>query len=82
VAITRARDHLYIVFPLRYYFKRYSAGDGHSYAQLTRFVTPEMLPMFDVRTLDPYGSDMPAEISTEVDFRERIRSGWQAREPS
>jgi DNA helicase-2/ATP-dependent DNA helicase PcrA len=47
VAITRARDHLCIVFPLRYYHRKHALGDAHSFAQLTRFVTPEMLPLFE-----------------------------------
>lgn len=41
VALTRARDWLYVLFPLRYYYKRFALGDGHAYAQLTRFLTPE-----------------------------------------
>jgi DNA helicase II / ATP-dependent DNA helicase PcrA len=41
VALTRAKDRLYVVFPLRYYYKRFALGDGHAYAQLTRFLTPE-----------------------------------------
>ena len=41
VALTRAKDRLYVLFPLRYYYKRFPLGDGHLYAQLTRFLTPE-----------------------------------------
>jgi len=41
VAITRARDWLYVVFPLRYYFRRAPTDSGHSYAQLTRFLSRE-----------------------------------------
>src|SRR5207244_10104474 len=52
VAMTRARDHLCIVFPLRYYHRKHVLGDAHSFAQLTRFVTPEMLPLFEGRGRD------------------------------
>jgi DNA helicase-2/ATP-dependent DNA helicase PcrA len=47
VAMTRARDRLYVVFPLRYYHKKHALGDAHSFAQLSRFVTPEMFPLFE-----------------------------------
>jgi len=41
VAMTRARDALYLYFPLRYYNRPRGRGDRHSYAQLTRFIPPE-----------------------------------------
>lgn len=47
VAMTRARDTLWLYFPLRYYFKKHKRSDRHSYAQLTRFITPEGLVYFD-----------------------------------
>lgn len=43
VAMTRARDTLWLHFPLRYYFKKHKRSDRHSYAQLTRFIPPEDL---------------------------------------
>ena len=33
VAMTRARDQLYVVFPLRYHRRKHAFGDRHSYAQ-------------------------------------------------
>jgi len=78
VALTRAKDHLYVMFPLRYYFKRYPMGDGHSYAQLTRFLTPEIAPLLDVRMADPYGmGDQPLDLQTEMDIREKISESWR-----
>jgi DNA helicase-2/ATP-dependent DNA helicase PcrA len=40
VAVTRARDELYLYAPLRMHLHRMSADDRHGYAQLTRFLTP------------------------------------------
>ena len=37
VACTRAREHLYVLHPLRYYVKG-RRGDAHIYSQLTRFI--------------------------------------------
>jgi len=47
VALTRARNDLTVYFPLRFYFRRHPMGDGHSFAQLTRFLPPELLDLFD-----------------------------------
>ena len=47
VAMTRARDALYITFPLRYYHRKHALGDRHSFAQLSRFLPPEVFPMFE-----------------------------------
>jgi DNA helicase II / ATP-dependent DNA helicase PcrA len=43
VAVTRARDQLYLYAPLRMHHHRLSADDRHSYGQLTRFLTPAAL---------------------------------------
>ena len=40
VAVTRARDELYLYAPLRMHLHRMSADDRHGYGQLTRFLTP------------------------------------------
>ncbi len=40
VATTRARDYLYVLWPLRYYHKSAGISDKHSYAQCSRFFTP------------------------------------------
>jgi DNA helicase-2/ATP-dependent DNA helicase PcrA len=46
VAMTRARNELYITFPLRYYRRKHALGDGHSFAQLSRFIPPEIFSLF------------------------------------
>jgi DNA helicase-2/ATP-dependent DNA helicase PcrA len=82
VALTRARDHLYVTFPQRYYH-RPSAGsvsDAHSYAQLTRFLPAEVRAAFGERAAGPEsgregdGPAAPAEASTTpAAIRERVR---------
>jgi DNA helicase-2/ATP-dependent DNA helicase PcrA len=49
VALTRARDHLYVYFPLRYHHRRMGLDDKHSYAQLSRFFTSTVLESFERR---------------------------------
>jgi len=47
VAMTRARDRLYVTFPLRYYHRKHAFGDSHSFAQLSRFLPPDVFPLFE-----------------------------------
>jgi DNA helicase-2/ATP-dependent DNA helicase PcrA len=47
VALTRARDTLYVYFPLRYYRRPRGLDDRHGYAQLTRFLPGHVRSLFD-----------------------------------
>lgn len=47
VALTRAKERLYVLYPVRYYFRRFPSGDGHSYAQLTRFLVGRPRELMD-----------------------------------
>ena len=39
VALTRAKDHLHVSYPQRFYHRRFGADDSHSYAPLSRFLS-------------------------------------------
>ena len=45
--MTRARDRLYVTFPMRYYHRKHAFGDSHSFAQLSRFLPPALFPLFE-----------------------------------
>jgi len=47
VALTRAKNHLYVFCPSRYYTARPGASDRYGFAQITRFLPPEVLTHFD-----------------------------------
>jgi len=47
VALTRARDMLYVYFPLRFYRRPRGLDDAHHYAQLTRFLPSSVQTLFD-----------------------------------
>ncbi|MHC5112335.1 MAG: ATP-dependent helicase [Planctomycetota bacterium] len=49
VALTRAKDYLYVYFPLRYYLSGNPHSDRHSYAQLTRYIDDSVKPLFEKR---------------------------------
>lgn len=42
VALTRAKDHLHVTVPQRFYHKRFSGSSEHSYALPSRFLDPAM----------------------------------------
>ena len=84
VALTRAKDWLYVCFPMRYYSYPRTFSDAHGYALLTRFVSGDVQAFFEQRPASdlvaPAGS-VPAEhaegghegaVTTE-DIRRRLK---------
>lgn len=49
VALTRAKDHLSVSYPVRFYHRRMGMDDSHSYGQLSRFLL-ETRPLFKEST--------------------------------
>ncbi len=78
VALTRARDFLYITWPLRYYFKWYALTDGHTYAQRCRFFTDDVMASIDEVHLEyEPGDDVSMGIDASTDIANRIRGMWE-----
>ncbi len=81
VALTRAKDFLEVCVPLKYYAKKWSTGDRHSMAQLTRFLPDGVLEHFERVTLKPDpapGVLLPmAATPAAVDIRKKIAAMWQ-----
>jgi DNA helicase-2/ATP-dependent DNA helicase PcrA len=69
VAITRARDHLYLYAPLRLHYRRRGRDDRHGFGQLTRFLSSEALAACDSATAAPLAPALPAvgSLATRVD---------------
>ncbi len=78
VAMTRARDFLYVVWPHRYYHKKWRYTDNHTYAQPCRFLTKEVQATCNAVTLQGGKDDGSAEIGdSEVrDIGARLKSRW------
>jgi len=80
VACTRAKNHLYVAHPLRYYTQPFGRSDTHGYAQRSRFLSEAVLPHFlDVQAVP--GSDAPSEgqlpRTTSASIRANVRNLWQ-----
>ena len=59
VAMTRARDFLYVLWPLRYYKRPVGTSDNHSYAQCCRFFSSQVKETMQLVT--------PADQTPECD---------------
>jgi len=85
VALTRAKDWLYVCYPLRYYSYPRSFSDAYGYAQLTRFVSDGVRRLFDLHpaseTLSPGRPTIPdspeaagqSDAVTTEDIRRRLK---------
>ncbi|WP_324781178.1 ATP-dependent helicase [Thiobacillus sedimenti] len=79
VAMTRAKDHLQIVVPQRFYVTQQTGyGDRHVYAGRTRFIPPGMAALFDSRAWPeapaaPAASPPPPEV---VEVLSKMKAMW------
>ena len=69
VALTRARDHLYLYAPLRLHHHRRGRDDRHGFGQLTRFLHRDALAACDNTAAGPATQALPVAgpISVRVD---------------
>jgi DNA helicase-2/ATP-dependent DNA helicase PcrA len=64
VALTRARDMLYVYFPLRFYRRPHGRDDAHHYAQVTRFLPESVRGLFDCAAVGSAGSNRDPAVLT------------------
>ncbi|MEO8124531.1 MAG: 3'-5' exonuclease, partial [Burkholderiales bacterium] len=81
VAMTRARDHLSLLVPQRFYVHQQSQfGDRHVYATLSRFIPPEVAAQFErigpAPSIDPAAPAAAASVPAPMDVASRVRSLW------
>ncbi len=79
VALSRARNHLTVLFPLRWYDRPAGVGNRHSYAQLTRFLPPGVRAAFDERAAvpEPVQAEAPGVGSgASAGIRKRLHDLW------
>ena len=81
VAMTRAKDHLHLVVPQRFFtHQQSSSGDRHVYAARSRFIPSELLKLFDrmswpIETPETAASRPTATV--RVDIGARMRGMWR-----
>ena len=80
VAMTRAKEHLHLIVPHRFYVTQQSAGgDRHMYAGRTRFITEAMVEKFEQVTWpEAVASSLVAAVPQAplLQVRARARAAW------
>lgn len=79
VAMTRARDFLYVLWPQRYYLRPFGLSDKHNYAQCSRFFTDEVVHTMDEAAPSRKVSleDRAIQTSHKDNIAARIRYMWE-----
>jgi DNA helicase-2/ATP-dependent DNA helicase PcrA len=84
VALTRAKDWLYVTVPLQYYKRPRDQFDRYGYAQPTRFVSDDVKPFFlhtsagPDRAANDDGPAISGRRGAGPTTAERIRAGVQS----
>jgi DNA helicase-2/ATP-dependent DNA helicase PcrA len=76
VALTRARDHLYLYAPLRLHHHRRGRDDRHGYGQLTRFLHRDALAACDNIAAAPPAPVLPVVGPIRVQVDAALGSLW------
>jgi DNA helicase-2/ATP-dependent DNA helicase PcrA len=80
VAMTRARDHLHLLVPQRFYVTQQAArGDRHLYAGRTRFITAADAERFEHQTwpAPPARAPHVPPPAATIDLLSRMRAAWR-----
>jgi DNA helicase-2/ATP-dependent DNA helicase PcrA len=77
VACTRAKDHLHVTVPLRYYVVGKGPTDRHGYAQPSRFLSERVKPYFVAMTASgEVEADVRVTSTATMKARASIRKLW------
>ncbi len=81
VAMTRARDYLHIIHPLRFFrLQQHRYGDDHLYSPRSRFIPDTILDCFERRTHARHQArddrPSPTEPARKIDVRARASARW------
>jgi DNA helicase-2/ATP-dependent DNA helicase PcrA len=78
VAVTRARDQLYLYAPLRLHQYRMARDDRHGYALLTRFLGPAQLARCEVLDAAPPEPVIPRLAALAQTIEHELDTLWGA----
>jgi DNA helicase-2/ATP-dependent DNA helicase PcrA len=81
VAMTRAKEHLHLLVPHRFYVTQQSAmGDRHLYAARTRFIPDALAAQFDTQVWPAANVEAAFPRTAgpaKVQVRDRARAAWR-----
>ena len=78
--MTRAKEHLYLIQPLRFFrTQQHRFGNGHVIALRSRFLPDDMMTLF-TRTVasmpTPVGDTLVPEAAVSIDIGAQLRGMW------
>jgi DNA helicase-2/ATP-dependent DNA helicase PcrA len=79
VAMTRARDFLYVLWPLRFYTHPSGHSDRHVYAQCSRFFSKDVKESMELVAYGQERTDAasaPGVASAPIDIRDKLKGLW------
>jgi DNA helicase-2/ATP-dependent DNA helicase PcrA len=78
VAMTRARNFLYVEWPVRYYHSWHRHTDRHTYAQMSRFLSPPVCATMEAvqAGLPESEEESSSQVKPDASPASRIRSRW------
>ncbi len=84
VAMTRARNHLHLIVPQRFYtYQQSKSGDRHVYALLSRFIPDCLFHHFDscawpvVEESTGAPAKVPLPTTAKIDISAQVRAQWK-----
>jgi DNA helicase II / ATP-dependent DNA helicase PcrA len=78
VAMTRARDHLSVLWPLRFYSHPSGHSDRHVYAQQSRFFTKEVAASMEaISAAADDTEDTTIPLDSNIDVGDRLKKFWE-----
>ncbi len=84
VAMTRARNHLHLIVPQRFYtYQQSKSGDRHVYALLSRFIPDCLFHHFDscawpvVEESTGAAAKVPHPTTAKIDISAQVRAQWK-----
>lgn len=78
VAMTRARDHLYVSWPLRFYSRPSGFSDRHVYSQCSRFFSDQVKETMELISDEVQDTaDQAVNITSATDVKNKIKDFWE-----
>jgi DNA helicase-2/ATP-dependent DNA helicase PcrA len=77
VAVTRAKDYLYVTWPLRFYSHPQGTSDRHVYSQCSRFFTPKVLESMNTQASAAEQVETEkSSVEIKGDVKSKMREFW------
>jgi DNA helicase-2/ATP-dependent DNA helicase PcrA len=78
VAITRAKNYLYVSWPMRFYSRPMGFSDWHSYSQCCRFFTSEVLKTMEKVAPVEIEQEQPVNpVQLNTDIKNKMKGFWE-----